>query len=337
MEEEDRIKAAYEIMRAGQLASALEVSGWPKPGNVHRTRDEETTRFEHFIAGAIAIGPALREASLKGMKVGEGLIKPSEVKLGSLVKMAVTDVEAWQLGGNTHLGTSLLLVPLAASAGKTFIEKRKMDFKLLRENVKTLTRETTPEDAVEVYRAIRIVSSPEKMGEWKGTEAPDVYREDAEDKLVSEGVTLYDTMKTASSWDNIAREWINGMEISFKVGYPTLVETYARTADINIATVHTYLTILAHIPDTFIARKVGLKKTRDVSKAVDIGKKETSWIMELAGNILKAGGLTSLEGREALEKFDDRLHQAGGILNPGTSADLTASSLMIALLCGLRF
>ena len=30
---------ALEIAKIAQIASALEVSGYPKPGNVHRTRD----------------------------------------------------------------------------------------------------------------------------------------------------------------------------------------------------------------------------------------------------------------------------------------------------------
>jgi len=337
MKTEDCVKASYDVMRAGQLASALEVSGWPKPGNVHRTKDEESTRFEHFIAGAVAIGPALREAALKGMDAGEGLIDPQQVGLGYYVKMAIGDVAAIHLGGNTHLGSSLLLIPLAASAGKTFVEKGMMNFRRLRDNVETLMRTTTPKDAVDVYEAIRMAGDTEQLGKWSGSGAPDVYAEGSEDRLTSAGITLYEAMKTASSWDTIASEWANGMKVSFEVGYPTLVEVYARTADINIATVHTYLTILSTVPDTFIARKVGLKEVKDISKAVEVGREKTSWITEVAGNILKVGGLTTPEGREAIEKFDDRLHQAKGLLNPGTSADLTTSSLMIALLCGLRF
>jgi triphosphoribosyl-dephospho-CoA synthase len=251
--------------------------------------------------------------------------------------MAIGDVAAMHLGGNTHLGSSLLLVPLAASAGKTFVEKGMMNFRRLRDNVETLMRTTTPKDAVEVYEAIRMAGDTEQLGKWSGDGAPDVYAEGSEDRLVSARITLYEAMKTASGWDTIASEWANGMKVSFGVGYPTLVDVYARTGDINTATVHTYMTILSTVPDTFIARKVGLKEVTDISKAVEVGREKTLWISEIAGNILKVGGLTTPEGREAMEKLDDRLHQAKGLLNPGTSADLTASSLMIALLCGLKF
>ena len=43
------------IMLIAQLASALEASGTPKPGNVHRNADFHQTSFEHFLAGSIAL------------------------------------------------------------------------------------------------------------------------------------------------------------------------------------------------------------------------------------------------------------------------------------------
>jgi triphosphoribosyl-dephospho-CoA synthetase len=86
-----------------------------------------------------------------------------------------------------------------------------------------------------------------------------------------------------------------------------------------------------------IARKVGLKKTSTIKQAVKIGMKEISWISESAHQILKIGGLTTTEGKKALMAFDRRLRVGKGDLNPGTSADLTAGSLMICFLCGFRF
>jgi len=42
--------------KIAQLASVLEVSGHPKPGNVHRTQDFEDMVFEDFLISGIAIG-----------------------------------------------------------------------------------------------------------------------------------------------------------------------------------------------------------------------------------------------------------------------------------------
>ena len=39
---------AKEIAKLAQIASVLEVSGWPKPGNVHRTRNYDDMVFQDF-------------------------------------------------------------------------------------------------------------------------------------------------------------------------------------------------------------------------------------------------------------------------------------------------
>ncbi|MEM1607345.1 MAG: triphosphoribosyl-dephospho-CoA synthase, partial [Candidatus Bathyarchaeia archaeon] len=60
------------IRQRAELAAALEVSGWPKPGNVHRTRDHADARFEHFLAGSIALGPSTAAAALRGIMAAKG-------------------------------------------------------------------------------------------------------------------------------------------------------------------------------------------------------------------------------------------------------------------------
>ena len=126
---------ADDVMRCAQLAAAIEVCGWPKPGNVHRTVDFPDTRFEHFIAGAIALGPTMREAALKGMMVGLGKLEIDKVGVGKLVKSAVSDVNKWHKGGNTHLGVSLLFTPLAVAAGLTYSTNGRIEAEDLRGNV----------------------------------------------------------------------------------------------------------------------------------------------------------------------------------------------------------
>jgi len=328
---------AYEVMVAGQLASILEVSGWPKPGNVHRTRDMPDVRYEHFLAGATALGPSLREAAIRGIDSGRGVISLSDVGIGALIKRAVLDVNSWHKGGNTHLGTCILLVPLAVAAGKTYAEHDCVAPDELRRNVLEVTYNTTAIDAVNVYEAIRIAGAERTLGRAEATEAPDVFDRRALDKLISENVTLYDVMKVSSEWDNVASEFVSGMRNVFKVGYPSIVENLNSTRDINITIVHAYLRLLSEVPDTLIARKAGLKETKDIRLAVKIGLEKTAWVSQEARKILGLGGLTTPEGRKALEALDERLHEARGELNPGTTADLLAASIMVALLCGLRY
>jgi triphosphoribosyl-dephospho-CoA synthase len=327
---------ADDIMRCTQLAAAIEVCGWPKPGNVHRAVDFPDTRFEHFIAGAIALGPTMRKAALMGMKVGWRQLEVDRVGVGRLVKDAVADVKEWHRGGNTHLGVSLLFTPLAVAAGATYAAKGRIEAEGLREEVARVMAATTSADAENVYDAILAASSA-ALGRLEGTDAPDLLDSEAKKKLGARHVTLYDVMVASSSWDNIAGEWASGMAICFQTGYPTIVQTYQETGDPNTAVVHTFLTLLSTHADTFIARKVGVTETLNIEQAVKIGLQRTTWIADTAGRILKMGGLTTDEGTQALHAFDERLQAGGGMWNPGTSADLTAGSILISLLCGWRF
>jgi len=325
------------VRRSAQLAAVLEVSGWPKPGNVHRTIDHPDAHYEHFLAGSIALGSSIGEAALKGSMAARGRLNISKIGIGRLVKKAVRDVSNSHRGGNTHLGVCLLFVPLAAAAGKTYVEKEAIIPDVLRRNVDEIMRSTTPMDTVEVYEAIRLAGSPSGLGRVEGDGAPDLYDKDARKRILEEGISLFNVMEKSSSYDTIAKELVTSMEISFKIGYKELLETFKRTCDINIATVHTFLRILSKVPDTFIARKVGLKRISDVKKAVKIGINETAWISEMAERALNLGGLTTEEGTCFLWEFDGKLQSLGKDYNPGTTADLTAASLMIALLSGLKF
>jgi triphosphoribosyl-dephospho-CoA synthase len=149
------------------------------------------------------------------------------------------------------------------------------------------------------------------------------------------GQTLFDLMHVSAPWDTIAQEWITGMKISFELGYSTVHQTYYETGNLNVATVHTFLTLLSRYPDTFIARKVGVKVIQDIPKAVAFGLSKAKEVSAKAATILQMGGLTTSKGKKALLAFDKEL-QVDPTLSPGTTADLTAAALLIAILCGLR-
>ncbi|HIE18211.1 TPA: ATP--dephospho-CoA triphosphoribosyl transferase CitG [Candidatus Bathyarchaeota archaeon] len=333
-----KLKELIEHVRiSAQLAAVLEVSGWPKPGNVHRTKDHSDARYEHFLAGSIALGSSIGEAARKGSMVAQDRLRISEIGVGKLVKKAVRTVAESHKGGNTHLGICLLFVPLAAAAAKTYVENGGILLNPLRRNVDEIMRSTTPMDAAEVYKAITLVSSPRGLGKVESNGTPDLYDKQARRKLLEEGISLFDVMEESSSYDTVARELVTGMEVSFKIGHTELIETFKRTCDINMATVHTFLRILSKVPDTFIARKIGLKKISNVKKAVEIGLNETRWISKMAERCLNLGGLTTREGSALLWEFDRKLQSLGKDYSPGTTADLTATALMIALLSGLKF
>ena len=327
---------AQRIMQCAQLAAALEVSAWPKPGNVHRTADFSDTKFEHFITGSIALGPTTYEAAKRGVLTGLQHLNIESIGIGSLIKDTIVNVKSWHSGGNTHLGISLLFIPLSAAAGFTLSTMGEVQIMSLRKNIKQILEATSVKDAGYVYEAITIAGSA-AIGKLKQSDLPDLSNQTAQLLIKNKQLTLYDLMKTSSKWDNIAHEWSSGLDICFSLGYPTLIKLFNESRNLNLAIVHTFLTILSKFPDTFIARKIGVKHTPFIEDAVRIGLEATNWISETAKLVLKIGGLNSKEGTQALWDFDNKLRKTDGELNPGTTADLTAGSLMIALLCGLRY
>lgn len=335
MIEHEVVLFADDVMRAGQLAAALEVSAYPKPGNVHRLSDYPHKRFEHFIAGSIAMGPALREAAVMGASVGLHQLEPGGVGLGRLVKRAVADVASWQRGGNTHLGAILLLVPLAAGAGFAFASGR-LEAQEVRRRAVELVEASTVEDAVRVYEAIAI-ASPGGLGTVEEG-VPDVMDPSFEAKLREGGVTLLKAMEAASEWDSVAYELSHGFEATFSVALPALREALDRSGDLRLAIVQSYLALLASRPDTFIARCVGTKARpgEPIRRAVEAGMGAAEEVMRMARGALELGGALSREGLERLEEMDRVLKSRGEDYNPGSTADVVTAALFVAILLGAR-
>jgi len=201
----------------------------------------------------------------------------------------------------------MLLTPICAAAAMS------TDLKNMRENVDVLMRATTPEDAVNLYDAISIADAG-GMGE---RDEFDVGSSKAKDELIEKGLNMYDVLEISAGWDRLAYELTNKMPVTFDVGYPTFREVRSHNT-LNDATVQTFLTILSRYPDTLIERKYGKNVAGDVSN----GAKE----------LLDAGGILAENGLERVRAFDEML--VSKHLNPGTTADLTASSLMISILDG---
>jgi len=299
-----------------QFAILLEVSAYPKPGNVHRTADFDGTRYEHFLASTVAVAPSFRYAAEQGVRVSDQNFSIN-VAVGKIIKDAVRDMASWQHGGNTLLGSIILLTPMAVSAGMT-LAQGKFSIARLRRNLRSVVESTTAEDAVNLYDAINI-AQPGGLGK-----APKLDVTDAASRkiILEEHVSLYDVLKISAPWDAISSEWVNNHQITFNIGYPFLAKQLEAMRDPNTATVHTFLKILSEVPDTLIARKVGLDRAKEISAQ--------------ARRVLEAGGLTTLKGRKNLQKFDQKLRDPVHQLNPGTTADLTSAALGLVILNGYR-
>ena len=304
------------VSRCLELAILLEISAYPKPGNVHRLSDFQETRYEHFLASAVAVAPHFKHAAEQGIKVTEGKIHPTEIGIGKMIKDAVKSVSLWQRGGNTLLGAVILLLPIATAAG--MLPNKKFSISNLRENMKVIVESSTPMDAIDVYDAM-LIAKPGGLGKASNLDVNDPA---SKQKILCEHVTLYKVFKMASAYDSIASEWVNNYSITFNLGYSYFVQQLEEIKDLNTATVHTFLKILSEVPDTFIARKVGLEKAKKISVE--------------ARRTLEKGGLTTLSGKNLLQKLDKKLRDPDHRLNPGTTADITEAVLAISILSGYR-
>ena len=278
-----------------QLALLLEVSSTPKPGNVDRHRDLDGLRFAQFMAGAVGASAGLQQAA-----AGDAI--------GPAFERAVAGM-ADRAGDNTQFGCLLLLVPLVRAAASN---------SLTPEGVSEIVEATTVDDAVAFYRAFEHVDVA--VGDPpKDADALDVRRGSAAESTLRErGLTLSDIMALSADpadgvADGNAREWTTGFERAFRAADDLL----AAEGPVGDRTARVFLDLLAGRPDTLIATQHGSETARDVSRRA----------AETARAVAEAGDLTPAES------LAEEFVEAG--YNPGTTADLTAAALFIALERGL--
>jgi triphosphoribosyl-dephospho-CoA synthase len=313
------VKSIDDLLRCLNLASLLELSGWPKPGNVHRTQNYEKTRFEHFMAGIAAIQPVFRIFCTKNFQ--KSFKKEDDYKnieLGRFFKDAVREMMKWQDGGNVLLGHLLILAPLAAAA-IICIKKNRNGIKDLKKSLNKVIENSTVNDSINLYQAIRSCN-PGGLG---SIDKYDINDENVFDDLLADKINLKKIFELSKEYDLISSEYSTGFKIIINNGLPYYINIFNQFKDINIATVNTYLKLLSLNPDTLVIRKSG----HDIA----------SYISDMATTILQYGGISSEKGLSLTIELDNELQAKKGKLNPGTTADLISGVIFCALLFGLRF
>ena len=257
-----------------RIACILEVTA-RKPGNVHRFADFDDCTYLDFVlsAGAIA-GPLDRAA---------------QIGVGAAVLEAI-EATRRVVATNTNLGMVLLLAPLAAVPEGI----------PLRLGLESVLAGMTIDDAKAVYEAIRL-ARPGGIG----TVA-------AQDVAAEPTVTLREAMALAADRDAIARQYANGYVEVFDETLTVLVGAILGGRPLETAILQAFLTLLAKVPDTLIARKrgpeVALQASRHAAEALQTG---------------------------AIAPLDAWLRGDGHARNPGATADLLTAALYIALRTGL--
>ena len=285
---------ANEIAKIVQIASALEVSGYPKPGNVHRTRDYDDMFFEDFVISGIVIGDTIREACTD--------VDVDNPELGKYILQAVAETDRW-IKNNTNLGIVMMTTPIAVAAS---ISDSSDD---IRENIKLLMGNTSVDEACDLYDAINIADA----GGMGDQDEYDVASDNAKQELRENGQTMFDVLKISAPWDMLAREMTSDMPAVFEIGYPTYHKLREEKSQ-NDACLLTFLTILSHVPDTLISRKYGDEEALKISL--------------MTRDLLKMKDSPDFIDR--VSEFDDYMFK--NRYNPGTTADLTAASIFVSYL-----
>lgn len=232
--------------------------------------------------------------------IGAPLAGAGTRPLGETIRLAIEATARWTRS-NANLGIVLLVAPLARAAAS-------MGGGDLRAAVRRVLEETTVDDARNAYAAIR-QAAPGGLGT-------------VEEQDVSSDPTrpLVDVMRLAAGRDAIAREYATAFELTFLTGVPALERARKDGLAWDAAAVETFLTLLAAAADTHIARRGGATLAEEVSRQ--------------AREALSAGGVRSAGGREAIDRMDRALREAGHLANPGAAADLTAAAIFVVLLGG---
>jgi triphosphoribosyl-dephospho-CoA synthase len=235
-------------------------------------------------------------AGAVGARPGLELVADGE-RVGRAFERAVAGMSR-QSGGNTQFGALLALVPLVGAAA---------DGDLTGERATEVAAESSVADAADFYRAfehvdVAVDDPPAEL------EPLDVRRgADAVPVLEERGLTLFDVMERSVEVDGIAREWTGEFERSFAAA-ERLLELDGAVPE---RTARVFLELLADEPDTFVATKEG----RATAEAATERARE------------------ALEGDGDPWTLADEFVAEG--INPGTTADLTAAALFVALERGL--
>lgn len=197
---------------------------------------------------------------------------------------------------NTNLGIVLLFAPLARAS------VTRGDDEPLRAAVERTLAGLDVDDAAAAFAAIAS-AAPGGLGE-----APE------HDVRAPARVSLREAMAAAAHRDTIASEYATGYAIVFDSGLPLLDDGLRTRPSTLDAIVSLHVGLLASHPDTLIARKAGDAAAQAVTRAA----------RSVQG------------GTMSLADFDSSLRADGNRLNPGTTADLVAATLLAALLSGVR-
>jgi triphosphoribosyl-dephospho-CoA synthase len=232
-------------------------------------------------------------------------------RVGDRIEVAMAATWA-AVGCNTNLGILLLCAPVAAALE---CEGACSSVASLRAAIARVLHSLDVADARAAYRAIA-QANPGGLG--------DAPSQDVHDEPT---VGLREAMGLAASRDRIAQQYVGGHADLFAIGLAAWPSGFvlgpyrageAPDAATKAAVQRVFLGFLGAIPDSHIVRKHGEAVAHTVMTAAQAWRDHSS-----------------PDGEPSFAAWDESLKMRG--INPGTSADLTVATLMIAKLLGSQW
>ena len=200
---------------------------------------------------------------------------------------------------NTNLGTVLLLAPLAAVPRE----------RPLQPGISSVLADLTHDDATAIYAAIR-AAQPAGLGTVAKM-----------DVSSSAPASILEAMQEAAERDLVARQYVTRFATVLEEVTPQLVAGPGRGWSLADTIIHTQMQVMSRYPDSLIARKCGPDMARESALR--------------AARVLDCGEPGDACYLNELSDFDFWLRSDHHARNPGTTADLLAAGLFVALRDGL--
>ena len=232
-------------------------------------------------------------------KVSVAAITDPHYGLGEKIYYAVKATRE-AVGSNTNLGIILLCAPVMQAM------QRCTTFTDLRSALDEVLNHTTQQDADWVFKAI-VLASPGGLGDA-----------DQQDVNEAPSVTLLQAMELAADKDRIALQYTNSFKDIFDFAVIEYNRAFVLSGESGWAALTVFAEMLSRFPDSHIERKYG--------------KQYSEWIADEMALLCKA--------MKAANKLEDVLPMLYSIdktfkakkINPGTTADMTVATVLVALL-----
>ena len=253
--------------------------------------------------GNVHRGSDFEDASYPDFIIAATVIGPIfnlavERSLGQTVLAAVEATQA-AVATNTNLGTILLIAPLAKVPPGTPLDC----------GVAEVLAQLSPRDASDVYAAI-LRAKPGGLG-----------RVETADVAAAPPPDLVAAMRLASDRDMVARQYAENFHHVLNVIVPWLGESLDEGLSLPDCIVRLHLQLMAEFPDSLIARRCGTPVAQQAAAR--------------AGAVLSSGRPGDEDYERGVADLDFWLRSDGHRRNPGTTADLIAAGLFVALRDGI--